>query len=347
MNTSKQVNAMIGLLFIAFLFFGGYIAREQLRAEEASIHQNEELVHRGAELFHNNCVSCHGLVGEGNIGPALNSDFFRTTESTPDGEAREVYTYLFNTLSCGRSGAYMPLWSERFGGSMSETQIDYIVKLIMQGRWDLVDHANEEHFEHRLESWEIQKSDAERRGGSIPDRPELTDYLTTLEDSANLSVTADNCGQYSMDTRSKIYARTPFAADPNSIDNSQSAAEPAATEAPPGVLAVDLAKDGPYAITAPDTFSADGEISLKVKNNAALIHNLRVLRTDLSPDSLPTNDQAMVDIESAGEVVYASDDLQNGGEEETSLSLDAGTYVLFCNIPGHYQLRMYKAITIE
>jgi uncharacterized cupredoxin-like copper-binding protein len=241
----------------------------------------------------------------------------------------------------------MPLWSERFGGSMSETQIDYIVKLIMQGRWDLVDHANEEHFEHRLESWEIQKTDAERRRGTIPDRPELTDYLTTLEDSANLSATADNCGQYSMDTRSKIYARTPFTADTNSVDNSQSAAEPAATEAPPGVLAVDLAKDGPYAITAPDTFSADGEISLKVKNNAALIHNLRVLRTDLSPDSLPTNDQAMVDIDSAGEVVYASDDLQNGGEEETSLSLDAGTYVLFCNIPGHYQLRMYKAITIE
>jgi len=347
MNTSKQVNAMIGLLFIAFLFFGGYIAREQLRAEEASIHQNEELVHRGAELFHNNCVSCHGLVGEGNIGPALNADFFRTTDSTPDGEAREVYTYLFNTLSCGRSGAYMPLWSERFGGSMSETQIDYLVKLITQGRWDLVEHANEEHFEHRLESWETQKADAERRAGTIPDRPKLTDYLTTLEDSANLSVTADNCGQYSMDTRSKIYARTPFTADATSVETSQNTAESAATEVPPGVLAIELAKDGPYAITAPDTFSADGEISLQVKNNAALIHNLRVLRTDLSADSLPTNDQAMVDIESAGEVVFASDDLQNGGEEETNLSLDAGTYVLFCNIPGHYQLRMYKAITIE
>jgi mono/diheme cytochrome c family protein len=347
MNTSKQVNAMIGLLFIAFLFFGGYIAREQLRAEEASIHQNEELVHRGAELFHNNCVSCHGLVGEGNIGPALNSDFFRTTDSTPDGEAREVYTYLFNTLSCGRSGAYMPLWSERFGGSMSETQIDYLVKLIMQGRWDLVEHANEEHFEHRLDSWEIQKADAERRASTIPDRPELTDYLTSLEDSANLAITADNCGQYSMDTRSKIYARTPFSADAASVEASQSTAESAATEAPPGVLAVELAKDGPYAITAPDTFSADGEISLQVKNNAALIHNLRLLRTDISADSLPTNDQGMVDVESAGEVLFASDDLQNGGEEETNLSLDAGTYVLFCDIPGHYQLRMYKAITIE
>jgi len=71
------------------------------------------------------------------------------------------------------------------------------------------------------------------------------------------------------------------------------------------------------------------------------------LRTDISADSLPTNDQGMVDVESAGEVLFASDDLQNGGEEETNLSLDAGTYVLFCDIPGHYQLRMYKAITIE
>ena len=94
MNTSKQVNLMIGLLFIAFLFFGAYIAREQLRAEEADVHQNEELVHRGAELYHNNCMSCHGLVGEGNIGPALNSDFFRTTSDTPEGEFREVYDYV-------------------------------------------------------------------------------------------------------------------------------------------------------------------------------------------------------------------------------------------------------------
>ena len=150
-----------------------------------------------------------------------------------------------------------------------------------------------------------------------------------------------------MDTRSKIYARTPLTADTSSVDAAQDAPAPGATEAPPGVLVVDLAKDGPYAITAPDTFSATGEITLQVKNYAALIHNLRVLRTDLSPDGLPTNDQAMVDIEAAGEILYSSDDLQNGGEEEVSLSLDPGTYVLFCNIPGHYQLRMYKTITID
>ena len=349
MNTSKQVNLMIGLLFIAFLFFGAYIAREQLRAEEADVHQNEELVHRGAELYHNNCMSCHGLVGEGNIGPALNSDFFRTTSDTPEGEFREVYDYLFNTLSCGRSGAYMPLWSERFGGSLSETQIDYLVKLIMQGRWDLAAEANEEHYHHLIEGWEAQKADAERRNAPVPTMPLPEDWLVSIDDTATLSVTADNCGQYSMDTRSKLYARTPFApTDAASASNESTTQDAASVEAAPeGVLVVDLAKDGPYAITSADSISAGDDIKIQVKNNAALVHNLRILRTDLSADSLPTNDQAMVDEDSVGEILYASEDLQNGGEASGEIALSPGNYVLFCNIPGHYQLRMYKTINVE
>ena len=152
-----------------------------------------------------------------------------------------------------------------------------------------------------------------------------------------------------MDTRSKLYARTPFApSDEASASNESATQETASVEAPPeGVLVVDLAKDGPYAITSTDSISAGDDIEIRVKNNAALIHNLRILRTDLAADSLPTNDQAMVDEDSVGEILYASEDLQNGAEGTGEIALSPGSYVLFCNIPGHYQLRMYKTINVE
>ena len=112
-----------------------------------------------------------------------------------------------------------------------------------------------------------------------------------------------------MDTRSKLYARTPFAPiDAASASTESTTQEAASVEAAPeGVLVVDLAKDGPYAITSADSISAGDDIKIQVKNNAALVHNLRILRTDLSADSLPTNEQAMVDEDSVGEILYASE----------------------------------------
>ena len=34
---------------------------------------------KGAEVYANNCVPCHGLEGRGNPGPALNSRYFFTS----------------------------------------------------------------------------------------------------------------------------------------------------------------------------------------------------------------------------------------------------------------------------
>src|SRR5690606_29805118 len=121
MNTSKQVNAMIGLLFLAFLAFGAYILNEPNRAAIAAEGQHETVMHRGADLFVNNCRSCHGLAGEGGVGFPLDNQAFWVlgednefdAEPTSEGEERTVRNFLFNTIACGRTGSAMPLWSER------------------------------------------------------------------------------------------------------------------------------------------------------------------------------------------------------------------------------------------
>lgn len=203
MNTSKQVNVMIGLLFLAFLAFGAYILNEPNRAATAEEGQEETVLHRGAELFVNNCRTCHGLEGEGGIGFPLNTGAFLIFDAdnefgapeTAPGEARTIRNFLFNTIACGRVESAMPLWSERYGGSLSETQINYLVDLMTTpGGWEVVAEVGHEH-------------DVE--AGTDPET-----VVFPPEEAANLSLTNGNCGQYRGSAGAEIRNRDPFA-DPS------------------------------------------------------------------------------------------------------------------------------------
>ncbi|MCK9494846.1 MAG: c-type cytochrome [Dehalococcoidia bacterium] len=199
MNTSKQVNVMIGLLFLAFLAFGAYIVNEPNRSATAAEAQDELLIHRGADLFVANCRTCHGLVGEGGIGPALDLDAFLIFEEgneegapvTPEGDIRTVETFLHNTIACGREGTAMPVWSERFGGPLSETQINYLVQMITTpGAWETVEEIG---HEHDIET----------------DTDPATVVLPGTE-AGTLGITHGNCGQYRGESRQEIISRDPF-----------------------------------------------------------------------------------------------------------------------------------------
>ena len=157
MNTSKQVNVMIGFLFLAFIAFGAYIVTEPAREASARAAQAEMMAERGAHIFVANCRTCHGPQGlgvdEGGVGPRLNSVAFLVLgeknpfgiKPTAVGDANKIHDFLFNTLACGRSNTAMPTWSEQYGGPLSSTQIGYLVTMITDGRWDLVEEYGHTH----------------------------------------------------------------------------------------------------------------------------------------------------------------------------------------------------------
>jgi mono/diheme cytochrome c family protein len=186
MNTSKQINAMIGLLFVSFLLFGAYALNEGNRLDDASEDELELQVRRGAKLFVQGCRACHGMDGEGHVGPRLNTPAFLVleegnefgVEATPQGEADAIHDFLFNTIACGRTGTAMPFWAENFGGSMSNTQIEQIVAMITNGRWDLVEEIGHDEDSH-------QEPPATRET-----------ILVSAEDAGTLALTKENCGQY-------------------------------------------------------------------------------------------------------------------------------------------------------
>jgi caa(3)-type oxidase subunit IV len=111
---------------------------------------------------------------------------------------------------------------------------------------------------------------------------------------------------------------------------------------------------GQQTITASETsysiaMSADsipaGKVTFHVENKAAnLPHQFTIVKTDLAPGNLPLAN-GTVD-ESNLDVVGKTDTIQAGSSSDLTVDLSAGKYVLFCNLPGHYQEGMYTGFTV-
>ncbi len=89
----------------------------------------------------------------------------------------------------------------------------------------------------------------------------------------------------------------------------------------------------------------DAPIEFVIVNEGPSPHDFVVLETDLAADALPVEGGA-VDEDQVN--VFGRVEQFNAGEtQKGAFSLDAGSYVLICNIPGHYQLGMAVAFTVE
>ncbi len=133
--------------------------------------------------------------------------------------------------------------------------------------------------------------------------------------------------------------------------------ETPAGQTPAGETPVDAVGETPAAATTvgvglvefavnPAQDAADaGTLTFNVSNDGTQVHTFRVIKTDLAPDALPTAanqvDEAQVD------VVASIPEFSAGDTQEVSVDLEAGSYVLICNVPGHYDLGMRTAFTVE
>jgi mono/diheme cytochrome c family protein/uncharacterized cupredoxin-like copper-binding protein len=337
MNTGKQVNAMIGLLFLTLLILGAYTINEGNRQENATEEITERNAGRGAKLYVQNCRGCHGLEGLGpegdpfSVGPKLNTTAFLVlnehnefgVEATALGEAKGIQDFLFDTISCGRRDTFMPKWSQRFGGPLSDQQISNIVTMISNGRWDLV----EEEAHHADEVAGLTEEEIR---------------ALVISDPSTLAITSSNCGQYVGAAAQEFRSRDPFSdAPPAAAATAEATA--AATQAPaPSDGPVVAAAMKEFAITADASADANG-VTFRVANDGAIAHEFVVVKTDLGAKELPIAG-GIVD-ESQVEVVGRIDQYAGGETREATFSLAAGNYLLICNLPGHYTLGMVEAFT--
>jgi cytochrome c oxidase subunit 2 len=88
-----------------------------------------------------------------------------------------------------------------------------------------------------------------------------------------------------------------------------------------------------------------GTVTFAVTNDGAVPHEFVVVRTDLAADELPV-EGGRVD-ESGLDVVGRTQQLLGDETENLTVDLQAGSYVLLCNIPAHYDLGMTVGFTVQ
>jgi mono/diheme cytochrome c family protein/plastocyanin len=98
------------------------------RLDQQADVQQVTSIERGYNLFQANCARCHGVNGEGGIGPPLNDQMKLSAHLNP--------TYIKNVLTvggryvCGNAKSLMPVWADTNGGPLNYVAIQDLINFI-------------------------------------------------------------------------------------------------------------------------------------------------------------------------------------------------------------------------
>ena len=129
------------LVFFAIILIVGWIAINEPRRMETYTDQYDgRSIERGANIFADNCSSCHGNDGRGltGVAPALNAEtMFDGTRLEEVGWTGTLYDYIYLTVAAGRPvrsadwPQAMPTWSQEYGGPMRPDQVRDVTNYVM------------------------------------------------------------------------------------------------------------------------------------------------------------------------------------------------------------------------
>jgi len=120
-NYTPFVSVALFLTLGILSTFQIYLWREPIRIQRDEARDEQSAIEAGAVLYAENCVACHGVQGEGGVGPALNSKEF--LELSPD-------ELVFSLTRTGVPGTRMPAWGQAFGGPFTDEQVLQITAFI-------------------------------------------------------------------------------------------------------------------------------------------------------------------------------------------------------------------------
>ena len=119
------------------------------------------------------------------------------------------------------------------------------------------------------------------------------------------------------------------------------------TEAPSEAGGVN-ATEKDFAIALDPSTTGSGQVSFQITNEGPSTHEFVLFKTNLAPDALPVNEDGTVDEEGKGlKLVDEVEDIAAGSSQSLEVSLDAASYVVVCNLPGHYKLGMHAPFTVS
>jgi len=247
MNTSKQINIMVALIFLLLITLGAITIFDPMRQQQARETQTEVLAQNGATTYAANCRQCHGDSGQGRVGPALNRADLRDPNKLD-----QNWGFVTDTISCGRVGTVMPTWGQANGGPLSDEQIRELVTLITGA-----DPVSQAHEVDPAAAWDNYVAPLSATANAVATPLAVADILAGQATGATASI----CGQ-------KIA--------------STAAAAPPATPGAPSTSLSETATDDKFSATA-FTIPAGQSVTLSFANQGTAIHNLHV--TDVKDSS--------------------------------------------------------------
>lgn len=112
-----------------------------------------------------------------------------------------------------------------------------------------------------------------------------------------------------------------------------------------------------FSVTPDRASVSAGHVTFDVTNVGEDMHEFLVIKTNLAPNALPTEDDGSYEEDGEGtELLDEIEEIDPGDSAELSLDLDAGHYVLICNmvheeddgeVEVHYALGMRTAFTVN
>ena len=100
-----------------------------------------------------------------------------------------------------------------------------------------------------------------------------------------------------------------------------------------------------FSITLSSSTGTAGSTTFNISNEGPSTHEFVIIKTNDAPDALPVTNGS-VD-ESGLTIVDENEAVAPGTTPALTTNLDAGSYVIICNVPGHYQAGMHTAFTVS
>ena len=128
-----------------------------------------------------------------------------------------------------------------------------------------------------------------------------------------------------------------------SVGCSSSSTSSSASSAAGGIPATEQ----DFSISVSPGSATAGEVSFTITNNGPSTHEFVVVKSDgdKDPGSLKVGKDGTID-EDTLNVIDEQSEIAPGTAPTLTTNLDAGSYILICNLPGHYAQGMHVGFTV-
>jgi len=100
-----------------------------------------------------------------------------------------------------------------------------------------------------------------------------------------------------------------------------------------------------FSIDLASSSAPAGSVTFNISNEGPSAHEFVIIKTDDAPDALPVKDNTVE--EDKVDVVDEAEDIAPSTTATLTTDLEAGSYVIICNIPTHYEQGMHAAFTVS